>query len=157
MAFTPLVIGSQTFQNPAAGTSPPYGQNLYDIITALAAAVNNTVGPADILPTTYVPANNVASPTSITGLVFSNSTVRGAIITYSVYRNTSITEYSETGTLAVTYKSVAATWEIAQYSVGSSGLTFTISNSGQVQFVSDNMSGTGYTSKLIFSAKAILQ
>ncbi len=156
MAITVTISGT-TYSLPQQGESPPWGDELSDLLQALISVANNTSGTGDILLTSFNLANNVASPTNVTGMTFDTSTVRSAIIQYSIYRSTNSNETSECGNMYVTYSSTAGTWELAQNYAGSSGVIFTITNAGQIQYVSSNLSGTGYVGKLKFLAKAFLQ
>lgn len=153
---TTVTINGSSFSLPSQGDSAPWGDDLSDIILALIAVSNDTLGTADILTTSFNVANNQAVAANVNGLSFNTSLVRSAIIQYSLYRTSTTTEMSETGHIYVTYKSTAGTWEIAQSYAGSSDVTFTITNAGQVQYISSNFSGTSYSGKMKFNAKAFL-
>jgi hypothetical protein len=152
-----VTINGTTYSLPTQSTNPPWGEDLSSIIEALVEVANDSFGPADILTTNFNIANNQGSVANVSGLSFSTSEVRSAIISYSVYRSTNSAESSECGQIYITYKSTAGTWELAQNYAGSSGVTFTITNAGQVQYTSTNMAGTGYSGKLKFNARAFLQ
>lgn len=153
----PVTIGGTTYSLPNQGQSPPWGEDLDAILLALINVANSVAGSSDILNTSFTVANNVGSATNVAGLSFDTASVRSAIVSYSIYRNSTTTEMSEVGQIMITYKSTAATWELAQNYAGTSGVTFTITNAGQIQYTSTNFSGTGYSGKLKFSAKAFLQ
>jgi hypothetical protein len=90
-------------------------------------------------------ANNQSSASDVTGMVFNGASIRSLEISYSIYRNTSSSELMERGTLLLAYKPVADTWSIVNtFAFDDAGITFTITNAGQVQYTSSNMSGTGY-------------
>jgi hypothetical protein len=152
-----VTINGTTYNLPQQGDSPPWGESLSDLIEALVSVANNTISTGDILTTSFAVANNITSQTNVTGLLFDPAAVRSAVIEYSIYRATSDTELSEGGVMLVTYKSGAGTWEVAQYSVGDAGITFTCSNSGQFKYTSTNLSGTSYTGLLKFKARAMTQ
>ena len=152
-----VTISGTTYTLNQQGDSPPWGEDLSSLLEALVEVANSVVGTGDILTTSFSVANNISSATNITGLVFDPAQIRSAIISYSVYRSTNSTELSEAGQIMVTYKSTANSWELARYSVGDAGLTFTMLPSGQMQFTSTNMSGTGYSGLLKFNAKAFTQ
>lgn len=153
----PVVISGATYDLPQQGQNPPWGDDLSSLILALINIANSSSGPSDILTTNFSLANNVAAPANVTGLFFDPSTVRSAIISYSLYRSTNSNEVSEAGQIIITYSSTAGTWELAQYDVGASGVVFSITNSGQVQYTSSNVIGASYSGKLKFSAKSFLQ
>lgn len=139
------------------GDNPPFGEQQSELIRALVDVANASASGTDILPTSFTLTNNTAVAANVTGLSFDTSQVRSAFINYSIYISTSLNEYSEAGQLFVTYKSTAATWELARFAVGDAFVTFTITNSGQVQYVSSNVSGTSYSGKLKFSARTFTQ
>lgn len=153
----PIVINGTTYSLPEQGQLAPWGEDLSALIEALANSVNTFLGPADILLTTFNVANNVTSATNVTGAAFDPSQVRSAILSYSIYRSTSSTEAAETGQLLLTYKTQASAWDLAQTFGSASGVTFTITAGGQIQYTSSNLGGTGYVGLMRFSAKAFLQ
>lgn len=156
MAIT-VIINGTSYQIPEQGADPPYGDDLTDYLVALGNVAQNITGTGDILTTTFNILNNQSSAANVTGASFDTSTVRSAIMQYSLYRSTNSAELSEVGHIYLTYKSTAGTWDIAQSYGGSSGVTFSITNGGQLQYTSTNMAGTGYTGKMKFKATAFTQ
>lgn len=152
-----VTINGTTYTLAQQGDSPPYGEDQSDLIQALIDIANNVSGTGDILNTSFTVANNISSATNVTALVFDPAVVRSAIIEYSIYRSTSSTESSECGTMYVTYKSTAASWELAQVGAGTSGVTFTINASGQIKYTSTSLAGTSYSGLLKFRARAFTQ
>lgn len=109
--------------------------------------VKFTRNPADYLlkssgdldETSFSAANNISSPTNVTGLAFSNSTVRSAEVLVSVFVNATSSLY-EAFNLILVQKGAA--WEIAQNSVGdASGFVFTVTTAGQIQYTNSNYTG----------------
>lgn len=139
------------------GDSPAWGDDQSALLEALIEVANNTIGTGDILTTSFTIANNVSSVLDVTSLSFDTSTVRAAIINYSIYRSTTTNEESEAGIMMATYKSSVGTWQLAQTYSGISGIIFTITNAGQIQYVSSNLTGSSYSGKLKFNAKAFVQ
>lgn len=154
---TTVTINGTTYQIPSQGDSPPWGDELSDLLLALVNVANNSTGTGDILTTSFNIANNQSAAANVTGLSFDTGTVRSAIIQYSLYRTSNVSESSEGGFIYVTYKSTAGTWELAQSYAGTSGVTFTITNGGQVQYTSSDIGATAYSGKMKFQAKAFLQ
>lgn len=154
---TPLVINGTTFQIPDQGQSPPWGDDLHDLLVGITNSLNSVVGSADILTTSFNLTNNQASVANVTGAAFDTSQVRSFVLNYSIYISTSANELSEAGTLYGTYKSTANTWDLSQTYGGSSGVVFTITNAGQIQYTTTNVLGTTYVGKLKFKAQAFLQ
>lgn len=152
-----VTIAGTDYNLATQGTNAPWGSDLSDIITALVAVADSSQGAADILPTSFSLTNNTAAPANIVGAAFDTSIVRSAILQYSIYISTSLNELSECGQIFITYKSVGNSWELAQNYAGSSGVVFTITPSGQLQYTSSNVTGAAYSGKLKFSAKAFLQ
>lgn len=150
-------INGTTYSIPTQGQSPPWGEDLTALLEALVDAVNSTTGSADILLTSFNVANSVAVAANVTGASFDSSQVRSAIISYSAYRSTTTNELSECGQIYITYSSLSATWDLSQNYTGSSGLVFTITPGGQIQYTSSTVAGLSYAGKLKFSAKAFLQ
>lgn len=104
-----------------------------------------------IITNTFTAANNQSAATNVTGLSFANASYRNAKIIISVF-------IDATGDLAATYSldaiQKAASWEMSQdYTGDATGIVFTITSAGQVQYTSTNVSG--YSSSVFkFSATA---
>jgi hypothetical protein len=100
--------------------------------------VNITPNSSDTPSTvTFTAANNITSPTNITGLNFSNS-VWGADIYLSVQVISSVYYYSNYHIRTV---NKGVSWELISSYVGDQTVTFSITNSGQVQYTTTNFSG----------------
>jgi hypothetical protein len=103
---------------------------------------NSSVGIGDITTTSFSAANNQSSAANVTGLAFSNSSVRAftAYVSTTVVATSNLYEYF---TLEGIQNSTG--WYLAQTSVGdSSGFVFTITTAGQIQYTNSNY--TGFTS-----------
>lgn len=152
-----LIINGKTFDYPKPGTEPGWGEDATDWAEEVTLVLNSLLGEGDIIETTFQLSNNQAVATDVNGLLFNSSTVRSAKVDYTIYITTSTNELLETGILYLQYKSDAAEWTMAQQFVGDvSGLTFTITTSGQVQYTTTNVAGTGYQGKLTFKADSII-
>jgi len=93
----------------------------------------------DIAETSFAIANNQASPADVTGLAFANATVRGFEVLATV-------EIDATADLYETYAlygiQKGASWDMSQESVGDdSGIIFSITNAGQIQYISQSYAG----------------
>lgn len=157
---TSVIINNETYSISQQGASPPWGTDIHDVINALVESVNNLQGSNDILLTSFTIANNQSSVANVTSLAFDTSVVRSAIIEYSIYRYSDAPiEHSETGFIFLSYKSIGASWEIAQQYSGTSGVTFSITSAGQVQYTSTDLGGTvgSRVGKLKFRARTFLQ
>lgn len=155
---TSVTIGNETFEYPNAGDSPGWGEDASGAFIALADQVNLINNVNDILETAFIIGNNVASFTNITPMIFNTSTVRAVEVDFSIYRTSSTEELVESGTMTLTYKNTANEWGVSMTSSGDdAGVTFNVTNAGQVQYTSTNVSGTSYSGVLRFRAKTILQ
>lgn len=93
--------------------------------------------------------NNQAAAQNIGGLIVDGTVTRSAVFKYSIYRVSSLEEYTQTGQLRVTYKTVADSYSISDDFAGDdSGVTFSVDSTGQIQYTSTNLSGTGYSGNL---------
>lgn len=158
--FITVTVQGTQYQIPIADANPPYGEQLQDYLVAIATALGSIVGPADISETTATVANNQTSASNIVGLSFDPSTVRAAFIDYAIYRMTGSSVLKEAGELVVLYDAAASVnnkWTFTRDSNNDAGVVFTITDGGQLQYASSNMSGSGYVGKVIFRARGILQ
>lgn len=157
----PIIILGTPIQFPSSSDSPNWAPAIIQFAQATAAALNASIGPYDIAPQSYdITAFNGVTNQSISGLAFSTATVRGAVVTYAIYRNTNSVTVTETGLLEVTYNPSNATnkkWEIIREYVGDAKTTFSITDLGQVQFSNTTIAGTVHTGKITVAARAIQQ
>lgn len=157
-----LTILGNTYEYPIPGEDPNWSNDATDWASAVTDALTTLLGSGDILNSSFAIANNTSSATDINGLIFAPGTVRAANITYSIYRESDSTTsgYSETGTIYVTYDNNAAAlskWVLGKTSVGTSGVNFSILDSGQVQYTSTDIGAAGYSGVIKFSAKTLAQ
>lgn len=102
------------------------------------------VSTGDISETSFTAADNQSSVANVTGLVFANATVRSADILLSIVRNTTYAQYK------INVIQGASSWYITQSYVGDvTGLVFTITSAGQLQYTSTS---TGSTATVKFRA-----
>lgn len=93
----------------------------------------------DINETSFSAANNQVSAANVTGLAFANGTVRSfkAQVSVAIDADADLFEVFE---LMGVQK--GASWDMSVQSVGdNSGITFSITNAGQVQYTSSNVAG----------------
>lgn len=103
--FKTVTVGSETYQLPQMGSSPPWGEELSDLIEAMVNALNTTSGAADITETS-APIANTSGAKDIQGLAFDPNEVRSAEISYNISRTITKSISSiptATGTVQVTF------------------------------------------------------
>lgn len=158
-----LTVNNIPFQYPIPGDSPGWGAGATDWANEVTIVLNDLLGPADITETTFPISNNVTSFTDVSGLSFNTGTVRSAIIDYSVYRTSTANPsgFAESGSLGIVYDNLAGAgskWSMTGYGLnGNSGVTFTITDAGQVQYKSSNINSVGYSGVMHFRAKTLSQ
>lgn len=153
-----VVINGTTYVLPSQSDEQPWGSDLSDLIEALVDVANATSGEGDILTTTFSIANNVSSPTAVTGLQFDISTILSSEISYTIHRVSDVDDLTERGVISLTYNPTENEFNLAQkYSGVNAGVTFSISGAGQFLYTSSNLSSTNYEGTLTFSAKSVLQ
>ncbi len=158
-----LTVNNIPFQYPIPGDTPGWGQPATGWATEVTGVLNDLLGPNDITQTTFNVGNNVTSFTNISGLSFNTGEVRSAIINYSVYRTSTSTPTgnAESGILNIVYDNLAASgskWAMTGTGItGNSGITFTITDNGQVQYKSTDIGATGYSGVMHFRASTLGQ
>jgi hypothetical protein len=113
--------------------------NNQDAATKLFVENLNRSSVNDIKETAFVMANNVASPTNVTGFVFPNALVRSfnALVSIAVSASTPLFE-----AFVITGVQVGADWVIDTSSTGNnSQVGFSITTAGQIQYTSGNYPG----------------
>lgn len=101
-----------------------------------------TSSTGDIFETSFSAANNQAAATNVTGLAFANGVVRSfkALVSVTIVATANLYEVFE---LVAIQK--GSSWDMAISSTGDdSGIVFSITTAGQVQYTSTNV--TGFTS-----------
>jgi len=141
-----LEVGGVTFQYPTVNSST-WGKEATDWAIAVTNALQNVVVPGDIGPTTLASiGNNITTPTNVTNMKVSIATVRAFIVTYYIYRGRGTpdnSEYTEVGTMRGVYKPTAGTWDLDNTYTGDADVEFSITQAGQIQYTSSNITGTG--------------
>lgn len=158
-----ITIGTDTFSYPQPGDPPGWGGAATEAMQAVAEVLGSLSNANDILETTFTVANNISSVTNVLGLAFNTGAVRSAEIAYSIVRTTAdvTTGKTEAGTMTAVYDAAAAVGEKWQLSLGpiagpGAGVTFSITDAGQVQYTSSNLAGASYAGEMRFRAKTIL-
>lgn len=158
---TNIIINNNTFAYPSPGDEPGWGSQATDAMVEVAEVLNNLQGADDIPETSFNVANNQVSASDIVGLVFNPATVRSATVDYSIYRNTDSVELAEKGKLELVYKNGGPNgekWTIGRVFFGDdAGLIITMTDAGQAQYTSTNISGTGYTGEMRLEATVTQQ
>ena len=156
---TSLTVNGNVFSYPGpGGDSAGWNEEATGWAVEVTRVLSSIQNANDILETTFLLSNGQVTPANITGMVFNTSTVRSAVVEYSIYISTSTAELQESGELVLGYKSTAAEWTIAQRDTGEdSEVVFSILASGQVQYISSTVAGTGYSGTIKFTAKTISQ
>lgn len=155
-----IVINSQVIQFPNTASSPDWSQAIIQFAEAVEAALNSTIGQFDIPPSTYDISsfNPTSMATSIPGLAFSSTAVRGAYIRIAVGRTTSSASAFEITTIDAIYQptnSPGSLWQLSQSTLGNGQISFTMTDTGQMQFQTNTLAGTDHTGVITFSATAM--
>lgn len=156
-----IQIGTTVIQFPDSGTSPNWAQPIIDFATAVQNTLSGLAGPADVFPQIFTIDNfNPGTAVNIPNLTFSTTIVRAAFIRYTVYRTTSSTNANEAGVLIITYNPANPTgnkWEYDRNYVGNGQITFTVTDTGQVQLNTIALAGLNHTGVITYAAQALLQ
>lgn len=157
-----ITIGGTVIDFPDTGASPDWSPAIIQFAQAVELALAGLVGPYDVGPQSFnIDAYNPGTNISIPFLTFSTSEVRGAFIRYTVYRNTSTTTLSEIGNILIIYNPTNPTsnkWEISRETVsGSAQISFSITDTGQIQFTTQTLSGIDHNGLIRASAQAFEQ
>jgi hypothetical protein len=161
-----LTIKGTNVTIPTSGGSPNWASGIVSALEALTNAVNAVTGTYDVAPQTQnIDANNGSSNVALTNLVFPPSEVRAATIFYSVYRITEDSganddqEVAEGGMLNIVYNAsnpVSNKWEVTRDYAGDASITFSVTDTGQVQFTTTSLTGINHTGIVSFRAISIL-
>lgn len=158
-----LTVNNIPFEYPIPGDSPGWGQGASDWAEEVTFVLNNLLGPNDITETTFNIANNVSSFTNVNGLIFNTGEVRSATVAYSIYRisTSNMSGNTESGVMNLSYDNLASSgqkWSLIIGNVtGNSGVIFTVTDAGQIQYQSTDIGSAGYSGVMHFKATALSQ
>ena len=155
-----LIVQGTTYEYPIPGEDPNWGEGAADWAEAVTLALNTLLGSGDILQSTFTINNNVTIPTNINGLLFDPGTVRATNISYAVYRTsaTNPAGNTESGVIYLNYDDSASPgskWSFTQEINGNAGIVFTVLDTGQIQYTTDDIGNSSYFGKITFSAKSL--
>lgn len=128
-----------------------YGLTTPDWWNALRAegiALENIVAASIPSSVDFTLANNQVAAADVTGLTFDENTVRGAVLEVLVRRKITTGERVAMGRITVAYREYLDTWDLVDGGAlngDETGVTFSITASGQVQYTTDNFPGSGYS------------
>lgn len=155
----PLTVGGIIYDFPVTN-SELWGTSVTDWAEAVSAQLNTVTVPGDIGPVTLVNiANNQASPVNVPSFVLDPALIRSGTAEYYVWRLTTgpSSELSEAGIFTFLYNDSSGTWTFSQQgnNIRASGVTFSVTNLGQVQYTSTNLTNTTYTGKMKFRLRVL--
>jgi hypothetical protein len=143
-----LTVNNVPFNIPVQGEQPPWGEDLTNYFTEVAKVLNSLKGANDILETGATIQNNITTYSDIPDFKFNPSTVRSFAVQGSITRTTGSTKVYESFTLSGLRTD--STWILQQDGFGDAGVSFDITNAGQVQYKSTNITGTSYSGLIKF-------
>ena len=152
-----LIVNNTPYNYPTSGDEPGWGNDATGWAEGVTNVLSDLLGPNDILETAFNVANNQTSFADITGLIFNAASVRGADISYSVFRVSTANPFGHTekGTIQLIYDNNLG-WSVNQGNIlGSSGVTFTVIGTGQVQYKSTDIGSLNYIGTMKFRAKSL--
>jgi hypothetical protein len=157
-----IIQGTPVELADSAG-SPNWAPGVIEAFQLLASALQGVVGNFDVSPQSIsidgASFNPTSSPQDIAPLSFPTASVRSVSISYAVYRTAESPSavVAEEGDIQAIYNSDAGTWEISREYTGNANITFSITNTGQIQFETTAIGTTNHLGRIIFSAKALEQ
>ncbi len=156
MAIT-VYVNNIPFILPTSGEQPNWADNGLDgWHEEVTKVLNSLKGSNDILETGASISNNQVTPADVTDLKFDGTVVRSFVIEGNITRIADTTAKYEEFTLVGLRE--GTDWVLQQDGVGNSGVTFSITPVGQVQYTSINMTVVSTYSGLIkFKAISLLQ
>ena len=145
--FKAGVLNTSTSLSGASDTQLPSALAVKSYVDALPAAII-------VSQSSFTIANNQSSATNITGLLFNPASFRSVKIDYAIYRqtDTASSAVAQVGQLKFVYNTQATQWFMSDdYAGQDSGVEFSITSAGQIQYTSTNISGTNYVGTLKYS------
>jgi hypothetical protein len=152
-----IVIGGTPIDVPNTTENPNWGPAMVQFFRAVENAFSLALGPYDIPPQVFDITgdayNPAVSPLNVKGLSFSTTVVRAVFIQYSVFRTATAATAWESGNIIAVYN--GTTWDVERDRVGDGKITFSITDTGQVQFVTTAIGTNPHSGKISFKATAL--
>lgn len=144
MAIT-LTVNNIPFDYPEQGEQQPWGESATAWAKEVTTVLSSIKGAYDVLENSDVINNNVLIPEKISVLYFPTSEVRSFYIQGNVWRyvgseSNPSEQYSEA--FFLTGLNTGTSWDIQVETVGDAGIEFTVDNTGQVRYTTNNKAGT---------------
>lgn len=159
----PISLNGTVVNFPSSGESPNWAPAVIQAIQLISQALSISAGDFDVPPQIYVMTSNVNTNVDIPNLAFPTSNVQGAIIFYAVSRTTTgsgATQISESGTIMVNYdpsKTPGNLWQVSpEFTNDGAAITFTMTDTGQLQFSTTSISGSSHTGFIFYRALSVL-
>lgn len=151
-----LTVNNKSFNYPDEGEAPGWGNDATAWAKEVTDVLNFLQSPGDIVNSIATINNNQTSPLDVVGMVFSSANTRNARVTYQVKRSVTGTVLIQSGTLFLDWNPQTSSWILTHdYTAGDAGVVFSVLPSGQVQYTSSNMTGSGYVGEIKFNAKTL--
>jgi len=155
----PVTITGTTVLFPSSGQEANWSGPVVQFAQLVADALSLVAGPFDVFPQIYTMVSNANTNVNVTNLSFPTSNVRAAFIRYTVYRNTNSTTVTEAGNLIIVYNpsfSIGSKWSINRVYTGDASINFNVTDTGQIQFSTTSIAGTGHVGTITYSATSLL-
>jgi hypothetical protein len=154
-----LIVGTEEFEFPLVGENADYGEQVTDWASAVTDALTTVQQPNDILTTSAAINNNQTTYVNIPGFSFDTSEVIAIEAQATVTRSTSSPAFTvvEDFHIEGNYNGTEWTISVTTNSKEDSGVDFDITSSGQIQYASSNIVGSGYIGQVLFKAKVFNQ
>jgi len=154
-----LTVNNIPFSYPTKGDEPGWGGDATDWSTEVTTVLGSLLAPDDIVQTSFDIANAQTASQDVTGLIFNSASARSAVIDYSIYRvsDAQVSGNTETGQIHVVYDNNVG-WSMGITDiVGNSGVTFSITPAGQIQYQSTDIGNLNYSGVIKFKASTLQQ
>ena len=127
-------------------------------LTQLRQAIQILIATGGLNQSSFTVANNVAAPANVTGMVFAKATVKAVRMFVDIFRRDDVDNFIETGELYVVHNTETDLWEISFSSkFDDTGLVFSVTAGGQVQYTSTDMAGGNYSGTMKWTVQRLNQ
>lgn len=149
-----VTVGTEDFEIPEQGQNPDYAESLTDFFEAVGEALETVQQPNDILVTSASILNNQASFVDISGFIFDSSQVISINAEAIITRTTVSPANNLVENIIIQGSFNGTSWSFSVESPsGNAGVEFNITNAGQLQYKSSNITGTSYSGEITFRGK----
>jgi hypothetical protein len=156
-----ITIQNKIIDFPSSSASPNWAPAIIEFAKAVETALSAVVGGYDVAPQVFNidTQDTMVSADNLPNCSFPPTAVKSFTLFYAVSRSSSTATKAVAGFITAVYNSSNPSdnkWEVSQEKVGEGNVTFSVTDLGKVQYITESIGGADHTGDITYRATAIL-